>query len=176
MTLRHIIFGVVAAFLWLFFFTVGLVVPAQEALLVLNLDEVPSVTELATRLLIVMTCWTITNIGFLTCFAAYVGELSRFIRVSGIERPSDTTPLKISFGRAVVRGFFIYVLVMVGLVVTTTESMLQPTQETYFRLAGVMSLTGFVIGYYPELFARFAKRVVASLEDEMATGPNGHED
>ncbi len=165
MSLKHIFFGVLAAFLWLLFFTLGLLVPTSGSLAALDLETF-TISEFALRMLIIVTCWTITNIGFLTCYAAYVGEFARFIRVTEKERNSPTTTIQVSFGRAVVRGFLIYLLVIGGLILTTTDSMLQPAQDTYFRLAGIMSLTGFVTGYYPDMFARFMSRVVVSLESE----------
>lgn len=69
------------------------------------------------------------------------------------------------------RGFFVYLVAMSGLmflaesVITTVAK----SPDVYMRLAGSISLLSFLLGFHPEMFARFLDRIARLLEDQAST-------
>jgi len=82
---------------------------------------------------------------------------------------------------ATLRGFFLYVLVVSGLLVLTNDIAVKETQFTqYVRLAGFVSGLAFVIGYDPNLIyvlmskmTDMANRPLLASADGKSTEPRG---
>jgi hypothetical protein len=62
---------------------------------------------------------------------------------------------------AVMRGFLGYLAVLTGYVIigSGVNAFVTPSPEQFVRLAAIVSLAGFLIGYNPEVFNRFASSV-----------------
>jgi hypothetical protein len=83
---------------------------------------------------------------------------------------------------AALRGFFLYVLVVSGLLVLTNDVAVKETQFTqYVRLAGFVSGLAFVIGYDPNLIYVLMSKMTdianrplqGKLDAKKAKGPTG---
>jgi hypothetical protein len=111
------------------------------------------------ELLVLLFCWTWSNLLILCCISAIIGELGHGFFLSGVRLTN--------YRGAIVKGFFIYLLALTGqLVIIGTVSMparesQDPTmlyQASYFRLSSFVSLVSFLVGYSPRLFIQMIER------------------
>jgi hypothetical protein len=66
------------------------------------------------------------------------------------------------------RGFVIYLLVVSGLLLVTTEAIAKSDQSQYVRLAATMSVVSFIAGYDSLVFKRALEKVVAVITQSEA--------
>src|SRR5262249_12966615 len=117
---------------------------------------------------VVVTCYTATNPAFLACLAAFLGGIARRVRIDGegADTSNDSwSSQKKAYLSAIMRGFFLYLVVLSGLLLLTTQAITNPSQEQYVRLAGTISVLSFLVGSDTTLFARIMHRVT-----ELAQG------
>ena len=73
---------------------------------------------------------------------------------------------------ALIRGFFVYLVLLSGTVVFGSQIIENPSSLGYVRTAGVFSLFSFMVNYNPELFSkvisRSAKIIAYGAKDEKA--------
>jgi len=111
--------------------------------------------------LIVLMVYTPTNIAMLSLLMGLLGALGRCATLSADEESSkeseeDTINPLIS---GVIRGFIVYLLTISGLLVILEETPLTPaTPEPYIRLASIISITSFIVGYNPKYFGKLLNR------------------
>lgn len=93
------------------------------------------------------------NLAWLCVASSTLGALGNYVNLSD-DRPlglsQDSTNPVIS---AILRGFFIYLFMMSGLLVLDDAPFSSPTPARYIRLAGFLSLFAFVVSYHPRLFS-----------------------
>jgi hypothetical protein len=127
----------------------------------------PGIFDWLWSFMVVLLFWTITNVGLLSCIAAFLGALGRRTRFTvaaltadSIDVPS-TAPKTVAtyYVSAVMRGFGIYALSFAGLLVLATQTFQNPEQGEYLRLAATLSILSFYAGYDPETFAGLLDRV-----------------
>lgn len=81
------------------------------------------------------------------------------------------------------RGFFVYLVLVSGLLLLTENPFQAATPSQYVRLAGFLSLTSFIVSYRPEFFGRLveyarratSERVEGNSETQAggSSSPNG---
>lgn len=109
---------------------------------------------------IVLITHTLPNVALLCMIASVLGTIGAKARL-GPDIPQDaagesddaTSPLT----SAVLRGFLVYLALISGVVVFA-ETPAEPTQTQYIKLAGVISVVGFIASYRPALFAGLLDR------------------
>jgi hypothetical protein len=83
-------------------------------------------------------------------------------------RPSqDNTNPYIS---AVLRGFFVYLIMISGLLLLDVNPFSDPSPGQYIRLAGFLSLFGFVLNYQPRLFREIVIWAFNRIEQREVSG------
>jgi len=116
--------------------------------------------------LIVLMVYTPTNIAMLSLFMGLLGALGRCATLSADEEcgkisEEDTINPLIS---GVIRGFIVYLLTISGLLVVLEEAPLTPAEpEPYIRLASIISITAFIVGYNPKYFGKLLHRAGESI-------------
>jgi len=160
-----VLWGLVVIVIWVFIFAAGVSVPAAPYIKML--DEMShgeaSPLTLSGCLMLVITCSTFTNPGILACLASLLGGISR--RAQEIVAPGTSTAasplvaLSAACAAAVIRGFFLYLVFLSGLLLLTTEAITKASQDQYVQLAGTVSVLAFVIGYDPEFFSKLMNRL-----------------
>jgi len=120
-------------------------------------------------LAIYLLTYTDTNVAMLCCIAAWLGELGRRTRIDGVEQEGDF--LRGDYLAAVMRGFLGYLAILTGFVVigTGVNFFTTPSAEGYVRLAAIVSLAGFLIGFNPAIFRRFEGTIVGKVTTETRT-------
>jgi hypothetical protein len=175
--------GLIALLLWFVTFGGGIIVGTEQLR-----AELARARDLATAIPLAMQVflfWTITNVGVLSCLAAFLGAFGRRNQFAvHLTRPNthylELVPANISshYASAVLRGFGIYAMVMAGLLILATETFENPSQGGYLRIAATVSVMAFYAGYDPELFASVLQRVKRLLDpdtpDSGSTNSNGH--
>jgi hypothetical protein len=162
---KEIAFGIVMFVLWVVFFGAGCFVPTESfrTVLLSTSTGIFTPTWIGSCLLVVF-CYTITNILFLTLFSSFIGCLACRWRVSdksdGMLHFYAKLPPQRIFLAAGLRAFFLYLAIISGLLIFSTESAVMSTGfAQYIRIAGFCSVFGFMIGYDPTLIYKFMGKV-----------------
>jgi hypothetical protein len=128
-------------------------------------------THIIVAWLVVILCYTPTNVVFLCMSAGLLGALARIARLhvhSDDEEdiPSDRVNPLIS---GILRGIFVYILVIAGILVINEDPITAPSQVQYVRLAGVLSLLSFLLSYHPHRFRAFLAKGWDKVEGQLVT-------
>ncbi len=108
---------------------------------------------------IVLSFWTITNIGFLCCLSALLGAFA--VRTKRLAMPAAESALPglrssreiyTYYWSALLRGFGLFIFTFAGLIVFATESMATPSQSEYMRLSAATSVASFYAGFDHHVF------------------------
>ena len=154
-----LIVGVILAGLsWLTLFAAGVIVNSKYYRDNLSNVHTLSLTVIAKNLPMVLLSYTLTNTLFLCCFAAFLGAVGRRALISGEEVPESYRLNRSHYTAAILRGFFIYIALVSGALVTNAVS-LDTTPQDYQHLAGVASLLSFMLGHDAYLFAKILTRL-----------------
>jgi hypothetical protein len=161
----EIVAGAIVLLVWFGFFSAGLFIPThayRERLL--QATSFWDFTGQFGHFVVVIGCYTVTNLLFLSCASAYLGCMTMRWTISALPDRTLTLYSRVSPGRiysaAVLRGFFLYLLVISGLLTFSTESSIVDTSfGQYIRMAGIVSALAFTIGYDPVLINRFLGRL-----------------
>lgn len=155
--------GGILAVSWLIVFAVGFSVPTAPHLETLDATHLAdtSAQTVLKSIVIVIFCSTPTNPGILACLAALLGGISSWIHVDGTapsENDRSASLQRICFA-PMLRGFFMYLSLLAGLLLLTTQAITHATQDQYVQLAGTVSVFAFMIGYDPNVFRKLMGRV-----------------
>jgi hypothetical protein len=111
--------------------------------------------------LVVFLVYTPTNVAILSLLMGLLGALGRCATLS-VDEESDQESERDTINpylSGVLRGFIVYLLTIAGLIVVLEQAPLSPTgPEQYIRLASVISVTGFIVGYNPKYFGKLLNR------------------
>lgn len=130
-------------------------------------------------LIVCLGFWTTTNVGLLSCLSAFLGAVGARCRFttaldpnSAVQPPTEgvRSVLLTNYLAAVMRGFGVYTLSMAGLIFLARDSVTQPAQDTYLRLAPLISIVGFYSGFNPQTFAGLLGRVQTLLRTDDSRG------
>jgi hypothetical protein len=112
------------------------------------------------------------NVAFLTLLAGFLGGCASILSFPDAGTAKDgadgSASAKAEASRAfrrespfasMFRSFLVYLTFMAGIFITTEKPFEAPTVDQYARLAGMLSLFGFVVGYDPTKFQDFIDMV-----------------
>lgn len=161
---------VLAAFslaFWFLLFCGGTLVGTTP--FVAGLGKYDSAAALLLNATMVLLFWTISNIGLLCMLSAILGAFgarTRFAtRVTPLRfsvtspQPQGVKEVSTQYASAAMRGFGVFVLILSGLLILATDSLINPNQGQYVRLAGLVSVISFYAGYDPVALAELLKRI-----------------
>lgn len=155
---------------WLVLFTAGLIIPSSTyRTLLANQAHTLSMLELFQYWFVVVTCYTLTNVALLCCTASLLGAAGRRARLERAD-DHDDDGLANPYVSAMIRGFFVFLVLLSGVLILLEKPFGAPSQEQYLRLAGFVSLLSFLVGYNPHLFARLLKRIADLVEGHAGNG------
>jgi len=134
-----------------------------------NPDSGKDTINVFTAWLVVVFFYTPTNILLLAMISGILGALSRMARLhtkeeDELELPSDKTNPLIS---GMLRGVFVYLLLISGMLIINEEPFIKPTQVQYLRLAGFLSLLSFLLSYNPSRFRSFLSKSLDKIENRI---------
>jgi len=114
----------------------------------------------------VLVCWTPTNIALLSGAAGLLGVAGRHAGLHPERETRDPPDVTNPWFSGLLRSFFIYLLVISGLLIVVESPFATPTQTQYLRLAGLLSLFSFLINYSQRFFAGFLRYAADRLEND----------
>jgi hypothetical protein len=113
-------------------------------------------------------CFTPTNIAGLSLVAGLLGALGRKATLHAEEEDPNENPFPEDpinpYLSGLIRGFFMYLLIISGTVIVLETPFSAPTQEQYIRLAGIISIASFIVSYNPNKFTDFFLRAYEALK------------
>jgi hypothetical protein len=149
----------------------GVAVPTKPYIEMLgNPNGKNTVLDFVISLFVILACYTFTNIAALCCLSAVIGAIGRSARIGDVEQNEPSTDLRTLCISAVIRGFFMFVVILSGTLVLSDQKFDDISIEQYLKLAGLVSLLSFAIGYDPRLFVKFFERV-SQLPNHVALPP-----
>ncbi|HYE33899.1 hypothetical protein [Methylocaldum sp.] len=126
--------------------------------------------------------YTYTNVALLTCLAGVIGGVSSRLTFHGHQTDSETQgestdpgnqlgPVSMAYRiesplASMCRSFLVYLLYIAGLAIGIpggTEALSDTTADQYLRMAGLLSLLGFAVGYDPTLFHSILANIPAPI-------------
>ena len=139
---------------WILLLLGGILIPTQG-----YRDAVAALTAgraLVPDVLIILAFYTVTNVLLLCWLTAILGAAGARARIE-LEDETGKHDLVNPYTSALLRGFFVYLVILSGAMVSVqdpVQNFLPATQEQYVRLAALMSVLGFIVGYNPEFFTK----------------------
>ena len=167
----EIIIGATSMLLWLVLLTAGILINTQPLREMASGQGQADGWARVGAWFVVVTCYTVTNLAFLSCFAAVIGgfcKRTQFARheIRGESRPEGRATFKTLtayYASIGMRGFVVYLMIIAGLFIITTSAIVQPDQGQYVRLAGALSVLAFLMGYKAGVFAQAINRIARLL-------------
>jgi len=167
---REVLISVSSLGAWLLLFTAGLIIPSspyREQLA--NPAHAMTVLQIFGNWFVVVTCYTLTNVALLCCTASLLGAAGRRARLERVDEHQEDG-ISNPYVSAMIRGFFVFLVLLSGVLILLEKPFDAPSQEQYLRLAGFVSLLSFLVGYNPHLFARLLKRIADLVEGQAGNG------
>ena len=154
--------------LWLAVFLVGTLVGSAPYRTRFASFEGGVWATIGNGLLVVLT-YTLTNVGLLCVLAGVLGVLGRKAVLDCDAEPEEQAgqDAEQSKHSAVLRGFLVYLAFIAGVLIIG-ENPAEQTQAQYVRLAGLISVMGFLVSYQPRIFGRILQRVSGTLAEPPA--------
>ena len=112
---------------------------------------------------VVIATFTHTNVLILCVLAGLLGALGAKAGLGVDGEPAEQVDMSFPRNSAVLRAFLVYLLVMSGLLILGDDPT-TPTQRQYVRLAGFISVLGFIVSYRPALFSGFLHRAAELID------------
>lgn len=174
----EVVFGLICIGLWLTLFTAGTFVSTEKFRQMIGNPNDTPVGRLAFAWFVVLTCYTFSNAALLSCLSSVIGKFSRrslAYEVASLQQlPSAPEPrlreVLVMYSVAIARGWVIFLMLGAGLLILTTDAIANPKQGDYIRLAGTISVIGFLAGYDADLFKKLLDRVAMLSMDAPRKG------
>lgn len=157
--------------LWLVVFLPGLTISSMPYRTALQ----QSIT--LENLFMTLVTYTVTNVAILCCIAGVIGAMTKDMYEIVTTRHVDKNSgrIKKSTGlvlAGVLRSFLIYILFLSGVYLATNAPFENTTPQQYVRVAGLISVFAFLVGYDPKLFTKivdsFASSVPSSTREKKS--------
>lgn len=153
--------GLVAALLaWTALFAAGMFIGSAPARQKLAAGPTEAL-EFLRLWSIVLATYTPSNSAFLAALAGVLGMGLRRLRSA---RAHSILPTQFPYLTAVIRGFFVFLLVIFTVLIFDDRPLTQPTQHAYTKLAGGISLLSFLVTYSPSVVGKIWDRTIGRLE------------
>jgi hypothetical protein len=160
LTRNEAVVCILAISAWVILTAAGVAVPTKPSIdLISAANGKTTMLEFVRAWFLVVTCYTFTNIALLCCVSAVIGAIGRSARIDDVERNDPATDLRTLCISGMIRGFFMFIVVLSGTLILSDQKYDDITIEQYLKLAGLVSLLSFTIGYDPHLFVTFFERV-----------------
>ncbi len=145
---------------WIMIFVMGMTINSGSY--VTKLGEEQSLLFSVGSIFMVAFSWTWSNLVLLCILSALIGEIGR--------NAMNAKRTKINFQGAIIRGFFIYLMITAGQVIIAggipmpdtgeiSTNLLVTDPQQYLRISSFSSLLAFLVGFTPSLFERLLKNL-----------------
>ena len=162
---KEIVVVICALVGWCVLFTAGIVIDSSPYRNALATGATLSALQKLKYWFVVLTTFTLTNVAILCCLISLVGAAGRRLRLGISTDDSDSLGEDPNpYTAAIISGFVIYLVSISGILVLIEQPFTALSPERYVRLAGLISLLSFLVGFRPRMLARFLGRVAQMME------------
>jgi hypothetical protein len=102
---------------------------------------------------VVLFCFLPLNLAWVCAAAGALGAFGSRANLSDDQTHRASRDNTNPYTSAVLRGFFVYLFMISGLLLLDDSPFSNPAPGQYIRLAGFLSLSSFVVSYQPRLFS-----------------------
>ena len=102
---------------------------------------------------VVLTCFLPINLAWLCAAGGALGAFGNRANLADDQAKGISHDNTNPYTSAILRGFFVYLFMMSGLLLLDESPFAHPSPGQYVRLAGFLSLFSFVVSYQPRLFS-----------------------
>jgi hypothetical protein len=103
-------------------------------------------------LLVVLFCYLPLNLAWVCAAASALGAFGEQANLACMPPSRRAQTNQNPYLASVLRGFFVYLFLLSGLLLLDDTPFVNPNQGQYVRLSGFLSLSSFVVSYQPKLF------------------------
>jgi hypothetical protein len=103
--------------------------------------------------LVVLACFVPLNLAWLCVASSTLGAVGSVANLSDDQFDMQSHDSTSPYVSALLRGFFVYLFMMSGLLLLDDAPFADAGPVQYIRLAGFPSLFSFVVSYHPRLFS-----------------------
>lgn len=151
---------------WILLFSAGIFVdsaPHRDAITEAN----RGIADQGFHWIVAIVSYTFTNVALLSILSAVLGAAARRLEHIARGRSPQRVPLPHPYAAAALRGFFVYLMAVSGLIIMVEGlfTTIAISADAYIRISGAISMVSFLIGFSPELFARILNRIATLLEE-----------
>jgi hypothetical protein len=119
---------------------------------------------------VILLWFTPVNLALVSASAGALGTFGNLANISDEHKSRHTRENSNPYVSAMLRGFFVYLLMISGLLLLDLNPFSNPTPGQYIRLAGLMSILSFVVNYQPHLFGTLTALALRRLEERERAG------
>jgi hypothetical protein len=146
------VLAAIALIAWASFFAAGVLVATSSYRNVLWSSTPIEFTARLRALIVTFCCYTVTNLFFLSCLSAHLGCMASRWQIPQMGSKATEILSRVPFSRiyisAWLRGFLLYLLIISGVLIVSSEGSMQDTTPIqYVKIAGFVSILAFVVGF-----------------------------
>jgi hypothetical protein len=156
---------------WLVLVTLGMLVDSKPYRDSVALASQHSLGRVAADCAVVLLTYTLPNTLVLSCLAGLLGAYGQRARLGDGEDRLIPLDLSYPYMSGLLRGFFVYLVVLSGAMVLTEAPMTPDSADAYLRIAGFLSLSSFLVSYNPQLFGAFMVRAAGFVQGRAGSEP-----
>jgi hypothetical protein len=112
----------------------------------------PSRMSVVWAFVLVLFCYLPLNLAWICASASALGAFGEQANLAEMPPSRRVYMCNNPYLAAVLRGFFVYLFLLSGLLLLDDTPFFNPNPGQYVRLAGFLSLSSFVVSYQPKLF------------------------
>lgn len=113
-----------------------------------------SFQDLAVSWIVVMIWFLPLNLALLCAVSAVLGAFGSVANLETDQIDATGRDRTNPYVSALLRGFFVYLIMISGILLLDHEPFSNPGPEQYIRLAGLLSMFAFMVNYNPQVFNR----------------------
>jgi hypothetical protein len=113
---------------------------------------------------VALFCFLPLNLAWLCLASSTLGAVGNLANLGSERDPLPPTDTSNPILSAVLRGFFVYLFLMSGLLVLDQTPFSNAGPSQYIRLGGFLSLFSFLVSYHPQLFGTLVVRAFERIQ------------
>jgi hypothetical protein len=160
--------GTIMVFLWIGIFAAGTIISSQPFREALDGKAELGIVGAIKAWLIVITCYTVTNVAILCCLSSVLGGLYRYSSRKDSDTDVEFVP-RMKVLPYLIQGFVIYLSLVSGLLLLGEGPFMNLSPDKYLRLAGSASFLSFISGYDPRMLIRMMERFAQLTEEQKSS-------
>jgi hypothetical protein len=133
-------------------------------------NQARTAKDLLLSTVVILLWFTPVNLALVSASAGALGTFGNLANISDDHKSRHARENSNPYISAMLRGFFVYLLMISGLLLLDLNPFANPTPGQYIRLAGLLSILSFVVNYQPRLFSTLTVLALRRIEERERAG------